>query len=341
MSSASLLKTTRISVASPKRAGTNLNTPTSASSPRSILKRPPPLSLSPSDKKPLSPLVFSANLKVFVTPTGTSPSAPKANQKTRQARNLTVTVTSPTSPHVHFPPSAHLTSTFVAHSSECYDRSAIQISPNPLEIPSWGTRVYSPTTGNFRGSEGGKRADVTETKDDIVEGMDGLNGRRFGTPKGSPFTPPILFTSSLIGATSPLSQSFTRVPFSPQPTKTRASIRFRNITALNSLDSLEPLRPVASSDRNNGSRLSVPFPRSPYPTGIVTSPVPTSTETEDYDVEIQVHEVDVLPLSPLPTAPISSSSTPRNRSWLMSPSPKDPFAAFPSFSLVLEEAGEL
>ncbi|KAK7453402.1 hypothetical protein VKT23_011667 [Stygiomarasmius scandens] len=317
-----------ISVSSPTRTlGKSLGTPISASSPRSILKRPPPLMLSPihPSSKQLSPLVLSANLTVLITPSKASPTVTKANRK---SRNLTVTITSPSSPHVHFPPSAHLTSTFAAHSSECYDRTAIKVSPNPLEIPSWGSRVYSPSTGSFKDSE---QADVTERDS---EATDGLMSRRFRTSKASPFTPPILLTSSL-GITSPLSQSFTELPFSPRPNRTRASIRFQNITALNSLDSLQPLSHQDGNRLSNGGdRQLKAFPRSPYP--VPMSPVLPTLESNS---EVEVYEDEILPLSPLPSAPMTSS-TPRNRSWLMSPSPKDPFACLPSFSLVLEEASE-
>lgn len=55
------------------------------------------------------------------------------------------------SPHVHFPPSpAQMVATFTAHSAASYDRAPISISPNPLEMPGRGERVWSPSTDSFR-----------------------------------------------------------------------------------------------------------------------------------------------------------------------------------------------
>lgn len=54
------------------------------------------------------------------------------------------------SPHVHFPPSAVLASTYATHSPRSYDRTAIAVSPNPLALPVWGDRVYSPSVDSFK-----------------------------------------------------------------------------------------------------------------------------------------------------------------------------------------------
>lgn len=54
------------------------------------------------------------------------------------------------SPHVHFPPSAVLSKTFSTHSPRSYDRTAIAVSPNPLALPVWGDRVYSPSVDSFK-----------------------------------------------------------------------------------------------------------------------------------------------------------------------------------------------
>ncbi len=96
--------------------------------PKSILKhkprrRPPPLRLAP------NPYSYTANVTISQTPTPA------------------------VSPHVHFPPSACLISTFVVHSANSYDRGAISVSPNPLELPDRGERVYSPSTGTFVNQE--------------------------------------------------------------------------------------------------------------------------------------------------------------------------------------------
>ncbi|KJA28386.1 hypothetical protein HYPSUDRAFT_197262 [Hypholoma sublateritium FD-334 SS-4] len=93
---------------------------------RSILRRPEPLALSPRSSAFTQLASFSVKL---------SPSISQAIK----------------SPHVHFPPSpSQLISTFTALSSGSYDRAPISISPNPLTIPGWGERVYSPSVEGFR-----------------------------------------------------------------------------------------------------------------------------------------------------------------------------------------------
>ncbi|KAF9471727.1 hypothetical protein BDN70DRAFT_887788 [Pholiota conissans] len=93
---------------------------------RSVLRRPEPLALSP--RSPA--FIQSANFSVQL-----SPSAAKALK----------------SPHVHFPPSpSQLVATFATHSPGSYDRAPISISPNPLSMPGWGERVYSPSVEGFR-----------------------------------------------------------------------------------------------------------------------------------------------------------------------------------------------
>jgi hypothetical protein len=54
------------------------------------------------------------------------------------------------SPHVHFPPSAVLAATYATHSPRSYDRTGIAVSPNPLTLPTWGDRVYSPSVDGFK-----------------------------------------------------------------------------------------------------------------------------------------------------------------------------------------------
>ncbi|KAK0465978.1 uncharacterized protein EV420DRAFT_1474795 [Desarmillaria tabescens] len=95
-----------------RATGTTTPTLRGLTSPKSILKRPPPLPLSP------NPFPFAGSATVAVSP-------------------------SLRSPHVHFPPSASLTSTFVTHSPNSYDRAAIIVSPNCLELPDRGDRADS------------------------------------------------------------------------------------------------------------------------------------------------------------------------------------------------------
>ncbi|KAF8993091.1 hypothetical protein BDQ17DRAFT_161918 [Cyathus striatus] len=87
--------------------------------PRSILKRPAPLALSP------NPFPFSSSFTLQLSPANPSP-------------------------HVHFPPSPTLFAMFTAHSPGTYDRAPIIVSPNPLALPDWGDRIYSPTLNGFK-----------------------------------------------------------------------------------------------------------------------------------------------------------------------------------------------
>ncbi|KAJ7083372.1 hypothetical protein B0H15DRAFT_423743 [Mycena belliarum] len=105
----------RAGVASPTRAAAFQ---VQGHSPRPILKRPSPLKLS------ANPL--AASFTIVVSPAGAI-----------------------SSPHVHFPASPVLTAIFTTHSPASYDRSATKVAPNPLELPEWGERVYSPGTDAF------------------------------------------------------------------------------------------------------------------------------------------------------------------------------------------------
>jgi hypothetical protein len=87
-------------------------------SPKPILKRPSPLNLAS------SPFPFATHITIVVSPAISSP-------------------------HVHFPASPILTAVFSTHSPNSYDRSATKVTPNPLELPGWGQRVYSPGEGAF------------------------------------------------------------------------------------------------------------------------------------------------------------------------------------------------
>ena len=46
-------------------------------------------------------------------------------------------------PHVHFPPSPTISSTYITHSSATYDRAPIVVSQNTCELPERGRRVYT------------------------------------------------------------------------------------------------------------------------------------------------------------------------------------------------------
>jgi len=102
----------RARIASPNRATFKKH------SPAPILKRPSPLNLA------ASPFPFASSITIVVSPAISSP-------------------------HVHFPASPILTAVFSTHSPNSYDRSATKVTPNPLELPGWGQRVYSPGEGAF------------------------------------------------------------------------------------------------------------------------------------------------------------------------------------------------
>ncbi|CAA7265004.1 unnamed protein product [Cyclocybe aegerita] len=200
---------------------------------RSILKRPTAL--------PLSPSGASAAFSVLLSPTGGLKS-----------------------PHVHFPPSpSKLAATFVTHSPGSYDRAPIAVSPNPLALPSWGDRIYSPSIEGFRLS-----------------------------------APPRPFRSlSFAYQASPVITDF-EDPRSPkaQPAadvthdRVANAVRFEQLTELTG-----PARPSRDLRDSLAS-----YPRSPYPSApieyteqdvSVTVPEPAVVETRGR----QLHRNDVLP----------------------------------------------
>jgi len=139
---------------------------------------------------------------------------------------------------VHFPSSPSLTATFSTHSPSSYDRGAISVSPNPLELPAWGSRIFSPRSGSFGNEPSPGSSEVDEL-----------------TPTFKTFTPPIL---SLL---SPGVEVFPDSPVVDTKPTTRAAARFQAIT------SEATIRPVSSI----GDALKV-FPRSPYPSAPVVEP---------------------------------------------------------------------
>lgn len=88
-----------------------------------ILKRPTSLALSPAPTASFSSLLSPSTHRTFKSP----------------------------APHVRFPSSpTQLVATINTYASDTYDRVPISISPNPLELPGWGERVYSPSMEGFR-----------------------------------------------------------------------------------------------------------------------------------------------------------------------------------------------
>lgn len=181
--SASVLRT----VASPSRAAFK-----NVAAPKSIMRRPATLPLSP------NPIPIANTVSIIISP------APK-------------------SPHVRFPNSASLVSVFTAHSPNTYDRAAITVSPNPLALPAWGDRVFSPASGTFRSSEATKATSlnrpvlsVTFKEGDVI------------TAPGKAVLPPsqtkagARFRQNLAKASKPLPRdtmgsALTKYPRSPYP----------------------------------------------------------------------------------------------------------------------------
>ncbi|KAL0952085.1 hypothetical protein HGRIS_008721 [Hohenbuehelia grisea] len=131
MTTQSLLRTSQVSLPSLKVMN---------SSRKSILKRPASLPLSPIS----NPFPFVNAFSVLYTP----------------GRH---------SPHVHFPPTPSLISTYVTHSSNVYDRAPIIVSPNPLELPPRGARTYSPSFADYVASgKGAFPVDVDSSLDQTV-----------------------------------------------------------------------------------------------------------------------------------------------------------------------------
>jgi len=293
---------------------------------RSILKRPAAL--------PLSPSAFSASFSIHVSP-------------------------SVTSPHVHFPTSTKLTSSFSTHSPNTYDRSAIAVSPNPLALPAYGDRIYSPISGVFK-----NQSLVNQSSESLDETF---------------YTPMAEVTEFQLEAPP--------VPEVTKPTKakqSRASIRFQQTLAAK--------KPALLPREDLGSAL-LKFPRSPYPTadtgkgnvpvtetrprtaiGSESKELSSAVEAEsaedrlsqDFWRSVTLEEPhtkkDASPLfmfgtkdgalwspglprrTPLEPVGLSSVLSPLSRTSfakqanlqaILSPVPNDSFAAFPSFAAVL------
>ena len=169
---------------------------------RPILKRPMPL--------PLSPAAPTASFSSLL-----SPSSHRA-------------LKSPV-PHVRFPSSPALVSTVSTYASDAYDRVPISISPNPVEMPGWGERVYTPSTEGFRLSAAPKifrslslapqpspliaefedpRSPRLQPAADVT-GAKGANAIRFAKMAATQGTPP--------GRMQALEKALTAYPRSPYP----------------------------------------------------------------------------------------------------------------------------
>jgi hypothetical protein len=70
------------------------------------------------------------------------------------------------SPHVHFPPTPILTSTYAAYSPSTYDRAPIEVMPNACALPQRGGRIYTPVSPK----EGEHRRGKSRSRKDEAKG---------------------------------------------------------------------------------------------------------------------------------------------------------------------------
>jgi len=134
-------------------------------------------------------------------------------------------------PHVRFPSSpTQLVVTISTYPSHAYDRVPLSISPNPVEMPGWGERVYTPSLEGFRLAAAPKvfrsltlnhdpSPVMTEFQDPRsprlqpaadVTGAKAANVIRFAQKAASQGTQP--------ARTKPLEKSLATYPRSPYPT---------------------------------------------------------------------------------------------------------------------------
>jgi len=344
---------------------------------RPILKRPTPLPLSPSARKP----DYSSLL---------SPSSRRA-------------VKSP-AVHVRFPSSpAQLVATINTYASDAYDRVPISISPNPVQMPGWGERVYSPSIEGFRLSAAPKvfrslslapqpSPAIAEFEDPRsprlqpaadVTGAKAANAIRFTKMAATQGTPP--------ARTKALEKALTAYPRSPYPSamthNSDAKMEIKGSSSssplaqsfvgtaqlhTSSLNRSKKPAPLAlDSDSTDSDKLSNAFWNS-VSIESANEPMVTALEYPESAVEyeekmdIGIRSASQPPLmfagadgvlfSPgLPKAHSRverlrgsmmmspsvkrSSFVPIPRKEVTAPSPNDPFAAFPSFGAVLERVG--
>ncbi|TEB32476.1 hypothetical protein FA13DRAFT_1731688 [Coprinellus micaceus] len=167
--------------------------------PRSILRRPAALPMSPTTQP-----VFAS---------------------------FSVMAPSMKSPHVQFMASPQLVATFTTHSSDTYDRAPIKVSPNPLELPGRGDRYYSPCLENFR------LADPPKPKAAVQKRLDSILAQQCASPAITDFEDPrspkvvdatqqVRFASFAASPARPardLKASISGYPRSPYPSATLPS----------------------------------------------------------------------------------------------------------------------
>lgn len=123
----------------------------------------------------------------------------------------------------------------MAHSPNTYDRAAIVVSPNPLALPAYGDRVFSPTSGVFKSS----------------------------SQQETTISTPTIEVSEFKLAEPPTPIVVPEVTKPAKAKQTRASVRFQQ-----NLAAKKPA-PLPRDDLGNAL---LKFPRSPYPTAPTASP---------------------------------------------------------------------
>ncbi|KAG9222074.1 hypothetical protein CCMSSC00406_0009315 [Pleurotus cornucopiae] len=187
---------------------------------KSILKRSASIALSPL----LLALPFTSS------PAINSPSSPFQS--------------SPRSPHVHFPPTPSLASTFITHSASTYDRTPVDLPPNPLEFPPRGRRAYD-----------------SSFADSLSQGIVPVD------------IPAAAFDPPMSDSDVPLSASI----MSPPPVFHRF-IRFATLPPHSPLPNLQS---QTSAEIDNGHSVGSPYPRSPYPAAPSPPLTPTEADTAE------------------------------------------------------------
>jgi len=348
---------------------------------RPILKRPTPL--------PLSPSVPIASFSSLLSP---------SSQRVLKSP----------APHVRFPASpTQLVATINTYASDAYDRVPISISPNPVAMPGWGERVYSPSIEGFRLSAAQKllrslshahqpspvMAEFEDPRSPRlphatdVTGAKAANAIRFANMAATQGTPPARI--------KPLETALKTYPRTPYPTAmTHEGNAGMENKGSDSATCASPLSqslvgtPQFHTSSINRSKKPAPLPLESNSTEsdklsnafwnsvsiesadelmVTALEYPESAVEYEEKIDIGIRSASQPPLMfagadgvlfspglPRPHARVEklrdsiqqvrspsvkrTSFIPIARKEVTAPSPNDPFAAFPSFGAVLEQA---
>lgn len=312
----------------------------SPTTPRSILKRPTEL--------PLSPSAFSANFSIHVSPSATSP-------------------------RVRFPTSAKLTSTFFTHSPNTYDRAAITVSPNSFARPA--DALFSLTAGVFE-NQSTDPLDEQAIEFKLEPPPIPAAATELTKPAKVKQSRASLRFQQTLAAKKPtllpredLGSALLKFPRSPYPTasdaSTKENVPVTQTVAKTTMSSehqvslarrmLSPVEELSSAveaeTTTDEERLSQEFWRSvtleepPNNNTVITRKNDTTTPSFIFGSKDGALWSPGLPRkTPLEPIGLSSMLSPlsrtsfakqANKQAILSPTPNDPFSAFPSFTAVL------